>query len=420
MTGELHENNQVKKLLIVGWVVYFISYIGRLNYSASMIEIGISEGFSLSQLGGIVTAFFISYSIGQLVSGIAGDKFSPKYLVSIGLIVSAVCNFSMASCGQYIPMIIFWFINGFALAFIWPPMLKLFSMYMDAKTLYKASFSIQTSVALGTCAAYLLSSTLIHFFRWKTVFWCAALLLIITAIVWHINITKVQQKCTANQGSRKENMDTTEKNEVHINDNLKSIMVKSGLITLLFAIIIMGFLKDGVMTWIPQYITDTFKTDVSFSIFLSSILPLVNLGGIYVAKWINDKNNKNDLMTTIILYFISLISLALLVMVGQYNIYITVILFAFVTSCMLGINTILVNVVPTYFARYNKISTIAGVTNCATYLGSAICGYGLGSFSEKYGWEATRILLLVVCGLAIISCVLSLKKWKKFKKEMSN
>ena len=419
MTCEVQTATQMKKLLIVGWVVYFISYIGRLNYSASMLEIGISEGFSLSQLGGIVTAFFISYSIGQLVSGIAGDRFSPKYLVMTGLIISGVCNISMALSGQYIQMIMFWFINGFALAFIWPPMLKLFSMYMDAKTLYKASFSIQTSVALGTCMAYLLSSTLIHFLNWKTVFWCASMLLIITAIGWNIIISKVQATCKINVISPKELMKETQKQTTYEGDTFKSVILKSGLVTLLLAMIIMGFLKDGVMTWIPQYITDTFKTETAFSIFLSSVLPLINLAGIYIARWLNDKNNKNDLMTTIILYCVSLVSLLLLVTVGKYNIYLTVIFFAFVTSCMLGINTILVNVVPTYFAKYNKVSTVAGITNCTTYLGSAICGYGLGSFSEKYGWQATRILLLVVCGLAIISCILSLNKWKKFKREMA-
>lgn len=36
--------------------------------------------------------YFISYGLGQLISGLIGDYYSPRLLVGLGLIGCAVCN----------------------------------------------------------------------------------------------------------------------------------------------------------------------------------------------------------------------------------------------------------------------------------------------------------------------------------------
>lgn len=415
------QQDLVKKLFKVSWLVYFISYIGRLNYAASMIEIGQTEGYTTIQLGAVVTALFISYGIGQLLSGLIGDHFSSRRLVLVGLIGCGICNIGMFTSNSYWQLLLIWSLNGLSLSLIWPPIVKLYTQYMDEDYLHKCCFNIQTSVALGTCFTYLMCSSLLKISSWRNIFLFTSGLLFIAALIWHMTIKQVEKHCVkvidkaqvidsekqiVNNG--KEIIETEEK-------QFKKVLFKSGLVVIFIAILIMGFLKDGIMTWVPQYITDTFGTHAYFSVFLTALLPLVNLTGIYLIKYINEKNSGDDLKTTAIFYGVSVISLALLVVCGRANIYVSVLLFAVVTSCMLGINTILVSVLPTYFAKYNKTALVAGLTNCVTYLGSGLCGYGLGALVEGYGWQVTSMVLVGICLLGIISCIVARPMWQKFK-----
>lgn len=404
------------KLFTISWIVYFVSYIGRLNYAASMLEIGKSEGYTTIQLGAVVTALFISYGIGQLISGLIGDYYSARILVGIGLIGCALCNILMFLSTTYWHLIVIWALNGFALSLIWPPIIKLFSKYMPKDYLHKCCFNIQTSVALGTFITYILCSSLLAIWNWRIVFIVAAVLLVGVAFWWNTTIRKIEiYVAEYDRLEVKIEEENKVKKDIQENTNFLKLSMTSGLMIILIAVLIMGFLKDGIMTWVPQYITDTFKTDSYFSVFLTAFLPLVNLSGIYIIKYINSKNQNDDLKTTTLFYGVSMISLMLLVWIGKSNMYVAVVLFAIVTSCMLGINTILVSILPTYFIKYNKTSFVAGLTNCVTYLGSALCGYGLGALVEGYGWNITSIVLIAVCILGIVASLIARPMWQKFK-----
>ena len=76
------------------WMAYSFSYIGRLNFSASMADMTSSGVLLKSQAGAVTTGFFICYGCGQLLSGMLGDRINPRYLVFAGLVCSSLIRFS--------------------------------------------------------------------------------------------------------------------------------------------------------------------------------------------------------------------------------------------------------------------------------------------------------------------------------------
>lgn len=52
--------------------------------------------------------------------------------------------------------------------------------------------------------------------------------------------------------------------------------------------------KDGVTTWVPTYITETFLTSPAFSILVTTVLPIVNLTGAYLAQYLYQKCKKQE------------------------------------------------------------------------------------------------------------------------------
>ncbi len=87
------------------FLVYLSTYLGRLNYSASITAI-LEEGiFTKSQTGIIGTTFFFTYGLGQFISGFLGDKITPKKLVFLGVFISSISNLFMAFTNNYLIMV---------------------------------------------------------------------------------------------------------------------------------------------------------------------------------------------------------------------------------------------------------------------------------------------------------------------------
>ena len=69
------------------WTAYFSTYIGRLNFTASLAAISAAAGFSQSELGLVSSGFFVGYGNFQLVWGFAGDRLDPVRRVFSGVLL---------------------------------------------------------------------------------------------------------------------------------------------------------------------------------------------------------------------------------------------------------------------------------------------------------------------------------------------
>lgn len=69
------EKKRVGALILLCCVVYFTSYLTRHNYAAALAEIVRSMGITKEQGSFAITGMFITYGLGQLLSGWLGDRF---------------------------------------------------------------------------------------------------------------------------------------------------------------------------------------------------------------------------------------------------------------------------------------------------------------------------------------------------------
>lgn len=180
----------------------------------------------------------------------------------------------------------------------------------------------------------------------------------------------------------------------------------------------MGVIKDSVTTWTPSYISEVFNVGSVISILTTTLLPIVNLAGVYVASFLNSKVFKDELLSAAALFLVSVAAIILLAVFGNVNIIFSAMMLAVTTSAMLGVNTMIISLLPLYFARANKVSTITGILNAMAYIGSALSAYGIGALSEYAGWTVTIIAWGAVCVVGIISCILGRGVWNRYKRRL--
>ena len=149
-------NNNISKrargIALLCMAVYFASYIMRNNVAVMTVRICSDLQIQKSAFAIVITAMTVTYGIGQLISGLLGDRISPKILLSGGLILAVACNLSMFFADSIPLMAVIWGINGFAHALMWPPIVKLLSSSLTDEEYNYACVRVSWGSSIATIA----------------------------------------------------------------------------------------------------------------------------------------------------------------------------------------------------------------------------------------------------------------------------
>ncbi len=391
-------------LFLLSWIAYFVTYIGRLGWAASMPEIVRVEGYSFSQASLALTLLFAAYGIGQVIGGFIGDSAPPRLVIFFGMLGSAACNLVVGLAQGYYLMLFAWCANGLLQAFVWPSMVRLYSISFTRLYLHKASINIQASTAAGSAFTYIYCGLMIYFFNWRASFIGTFAIMSVMAFVWLI-----KTKNLAGAETSKPHQVTQASSQ-----KFNGLFLSSGLLFILLSSVVVGVLRDGITSWVPVYLSDTFSINSSLSIVSAAVLPVVNLVGVYVCTYVYVKNKSRELHTSALLFLSAAAALVLLALAGWFMV-ISLALFCIITAAMTGVTTIATSIIPTYFVKLNKTSLVAGLINAMVYAGSALSGVGIGLVTESFGWSGTRIFWIILGCLACVLCFVVAKTWEGFK-----
>ncbi len=409
------------QVFLMGWLVYFSQYFGRYNYAASMVAIGQKQGWDTALLGLIASIIFVTYGFGQLFTGWLGDRLNPKAMIFVGCAGSAGCNLWMGLSGSLLQMQLAWGLNGLFCALIWAPMVRLLTVYMPADRLRKSILAFTYATSLGVTGTYLLTSFLVSRFDWRVAFYVPAVIGLAASLGWlAVSFTSGKTPARVPEGERSGQSSGQMPDRAaggappRKGEAFLSVYVRSGLPLLLAAILLMGLLKDGMMTWVPQMISDTFQVEAYLSIFLSAALPLVNSLSVWLVRRISRGHEGDDMRNGSLLFLGAVAGMGVLLLAGGLHPLLSVVLFSIISTFVTGTNVILISFVPLQFTAMGRTSTIAGLTNAFTYLGSALSGWGLGWIAGRYGWGVVNWVLAGLCVLGCAICLAARPLWRRF------
>lgn len=406
--NKINDKHMAFVLFALCWAAYFTSYIGRLNYSSAMPEMLRLSVLDKSQAGFISMAYFFAYGIGQLINGFLGDKMHPRKMIFTGLFLAGVMNIVMGFMNSFGTMAVFWCANGFLQSMIWPPILRIFAEMLNEAARVRYSIHITSTMALGTLTSYLLSAIMLEVFGWRAVFFAAATVMCTVAVVFQIRFRAVEQYASEHGEPHK---DEAGRGETETSVPFSKVLIGSGLFMILIPVIVHGVLKDGVTSWVPTYIQEVFHTSPSFSILITTVLPIVNLTGAYAAQFMYQKFfRKQEIRTVAFFFVIATAALAGLWKFGDVSVVVTVVLLGIITASMMAVNTLVVNLLPLHFVKMGRAATVSGFLNSKAYLGTAISTFTIGIMVESSGWNRTILGWLIMTAAAMLICFLLHKK----------
>jgi len=397
--NRLTDRKAVNGIALLFAATYMVSYMTRINYGAVIAEAVTDTGFSKSLLSMAVTGSFVTYGAGQIISGIIGDRLSPKKLITAGLCVTLVMNLLMILAADPWQMLAIWCINGFAQSFMWPPMVRLMSVLVSNDDYKDVSTKVSWGSSVGTIIIYLIAPVLISISNWRSIFIFSAVSALVMIFTWNRFCPEIQEQQAIVTNAKKE--------------RTKSPLFAPVMLFVMVAIILMGMLRDGVTTWMPSYIAETYHLSNAVSILTCVVLPIFSIVCYQGANILHRKRFTNPITCAALIFAAGAVSaLGLMLTTGRVAL-LSVLFSATLTGCMHGVNLMLIAMVPAYFKRFGNVSTASGVLNACTYIGSAGFTYGAARLSEELGWSFTlwTWFAIAVAGTAI--CLCSIRPWKK-------
>lgn len=332
-------------------------------------------------------------------------------MIGTGLVGAACTNILMPFCAQsYIAMSVVWGFNGISQSMLWTPILYIISNILPEEQRRRACLYIAASFPVGTLLSYVISAAAIKFASWHFAFYIPAGIITCVLVFWCICAKKTSKI-----------LGKGEKPSLPVHENtgekisLGKLFMISGASVICVGVLVQGMLKDGVSSWVPTLITEKYDVSASFSLLLSAIMPIINLSGAWIGTKLYEKVFRlNEAATSAFGFAMTLIPLTGIVFVGKYPIAICVILLALFTTIIAAMNHLLMTLIPVHFAKFGRASTVGGIFNCCTYIGSAISTYGFGAVSEKFGWTATVVFWLILGALGIAVCAIPMRRYGRF------
>ncbi len=369
-------------------LAYMVSYITRKNFGAIISEIELQTEISKTLLSLSLTGSFITYGIGQVISGIFGDRFSPKRLVSLGLALAALTNIVMVFMSDPYAMLAVWCINGFAQSLMWPPIVKLMTGILTTEVYKKKVVTVSCASCIGTVIVFISSPLIISLLGWRWVFAAAALAGVLMCILWCTLAPDIEIKVQKDPAADKKEAGG-------------SRIFTLGFVFLLLATAAVGMLREGVETWMPTYIFENFDLGNIAAILSGVLLPIFAIVCYNIASRIYEKKFSSPMLFSGVIFSLGALAALSLFLLSGRSAAAAMILMALISGCMHGASLMLTAMAPPIFADGGRMSTVSGIVNSCTYVGSALSTYLVASFTESRGWDFTVFIWFVMAMLGV-------------------
>ena len=413
---------------LIFWMMfgaYAFSYLGRNTFSAC-IKVMAAQGLFPQGFDSIISAtYLILYGSGQLINGLIVTKVSPKILAAVGLFGSGVANLLMTAVNVPVLYAVLWGLNGFCCAMMWPSVIAVFADWLSADERSRAAVNISPSIPVGSIACYLIGFLGLsrNDGAWKPVFLISGALLLVGGFLWVGTVCGFRRSIDAKIAE----IAAENRSAGLLADDGKpkarftpATVFLTGLTVMVIGSVFNGSLKEAVITFVPNYISDTFDFSSGAAALISTLLPVVAVAGPYFGKWIYKKVRSNECTTIGILMGISaaanlcivLLNVLLPTSTGMGRFLPTVLFIAVSTACMWGVNNMLMAFTPFHYNQMGASTVVSGILNCTVFLGSAV-------FTVLYRnvrnagetWDGV-VLLWAGCGvLCCAICLLFARSW---------
>jgi ACS family D-galactonate transporter-like MFS transporter len=156
-------------LLLLGLSV-FINYIDRANLSVAVPLLQDELGLSHAQSGVLLSAFFWTYALMQLLAGWMVDRFEVKWVFAIGFLVWSLATAATGALHTFAALLVIRVVLGIGESVAYPSYAKIFANHFVESQRGFANSIVGAGQSLGPALGILFGGALVARFGWRPFF----------------------------------------------------------------------------------------------------------------------------------------------------------------------------------------------------------------------------------------------------------
>ncbi len=172
-------------VLLLLAISVFLNYVDRADLSIITPQLQGDLGFSVPQLGFLLSAFFWTYASMTLVSGWLIDRFHVNVVLTVGFALCSIATAATALAHSLAAIIIVRLLIGAAASVALPSYSTIFAAFLPESRRGVANAFIAVGCALGPAAVFLFGGPLVQRLGWRECFEILGLASLVWLIPWY-------------------------------------------------------------------------------------------------------------------------------------------------------------------------------------------------------------------------------------------
>ncbi|MBF8263737.1 MAG: glpT [Parachlamydiales bacterium] len=395
------------------YIGYAFYYFTRKSFTFAMPAMQDSLGMDKFQLGLIASILSITYGLSKFLSGIAADKSNPRYLMSIGLILTGVFNLLFGATSTWIWFAIFWGLNGWFQGWGATCCAKLMTYWYSQSERGRWWSFWNTSHNLGGALIPLLAAGCAEAFGWRYAMFAPGIICIMIGVGMIFLMRDTPQSLGLPPIEKFRNDYPSkgfcdDKNDISVKQILWDYVLTNKFIwTLAIANLFIYVVRTGLNDWSMMYL----KEIKGYSTLIAgSCVCWFEIGGFFgglAAGWGSDMIFKGKRTPVNVIFTCGIIASILgFRMLSGYSPALDS-LYLFLFGFFIFGPQMLIGLACAELAHKKAAATANGFSGCFGYLGAAMAGGPLGALTSAWGWESF-FAAMIGCSVIAMACMLPL------------
>lgn len=353
--------------------------------------------FSINEIGLISTIFYITYAISKFIGGIISDKSNTRYLMSIGLILTGICNILIGTSSNINIILTLWTLNAVFQGWGWPPITKQITHWYKKKERGFWWSVCSTSHNIGGAIIPIIISYLSIKFGWRKSMYIIGSICIIMGFIL---MNRLRDKPESIGLPAIENIKKNNQKQ-----KINNKIIKNKYIWLLcIAYFFLYIIRTAINDWTILYLVNQKGYNLfsaGLSIFYFEIGGII---GMITAGIVTDKLFHGKRILFIFICATGLITISIILWntpIGHKNIdYIIIGILGFLTFGP----QMLIGLIASEIVPKDSVCTANGFVGCWAYIGAAITGYPFGLIIN-ISWNI-YFFIITICTIILMIIII--------------
>jgi sugar phosphate permease len=357
-----------------------------------------------SDIGTIISSASVLYGVGKCFFGVIAERFSARYVMTIGLLFSAFMNIFMGLSSFVPAFTIFWSLNHCFQSMGAPPCIKLLTHWYGPSEIGTKWALWNMSHQIGSALIVSVAPFILMSLGWRYVFFLPGMFAIILAIVIFnrlrdtpesLRLPSIEKMTDSESMAQNEKWKSDDDVKLTYLETLKMAVCNRMVWCIGFANLFVYICRMTFLNWGPTLLIEMKGSTWIGAGFQMVAFDMASMLGGVCAGYMSDrifKGRRGPVSVSCMILFGILVTAIWLTPNDSH---------LAISLCLLGVGflmsgpQILIGVAAADFASKKAASTANGFTGTFGYVGTAISGFGGGFLADNYGWGAVFVAIIM-------------------------